>query len=134
MKKTIKQILLIGVLLILVFALTGCGNKMVATKTIDEDGVKAKLRYEIKFKDNKVSNIKMMTEYESKEDADEAYESLDFINTLAEKEEDKYDITQDGNKVIISLDHDQYSKLSGSDELSKDEIKANLEKEGFKVK
>lgn len=134
MKKLIKQISLIAIMLILVFALTGCGNKMIATKTIDEDGVKAKLKYEIQFENDKVSNIKMITEYESKEDADEAFESLEFINTLAENEEDKLNIEQDGNKVIMVLTGEQYGELSTEEEMTKKAIKANLEEEGFKVR
>lgn len=134
MKKLIKQISLIAIMLILVFALTGCGNKMIATKTIDGDGVKAKLKYEIQFENDKVSNIKMITEYESKEDADEAFESLEFINTLAENEEDKLNIEQDGNKVIMVLTGEQYGELSTEEEMTKKAIKANLEEEGFKVR
>ena len=124
MKKLIKQISLIAIMLILVFALTGCGNKMIATKTIDEDGVKAKLKYEIQFENDKVSNIKMITEFES----------LEFINTLAENEEDKLNIEQDGNKVIMVLTGEQYGELSTEEEMTKKAIKANLEEEGFKVR
>lgn len=135
MKKTIKQILLMGVLLILVFGLAGCGNKMVATKTVDENGIKANIRYEILFKKDKVNSIKMSTEYETKEAADAAFKSLQLVNTLAQNnEEDKLDISQDGNKVIIILTGEQFEALSDEEEMTKKEIKTNLEQEGFKVR
>ena len=51
MKKTFKSSLLLIVMAVLLFALTGCaGSKLVATKSHEEAGMKYEEKIEIKFK------------------------------------------------------------------------------------
>lgn len=105
MKKTLKIIAIIAIMLVAVFALTGCGNKLVATKDVEgtESEPKHSEKIEISFKDDKVS-----------------------LPTMEQK----------GKKAIMEMDAKMYSEMSGETEagMTKDEVKASLEKEGYKVK
>ena len=130
MKKTIKQFILILIMFFLVLTLSGCGNKLIATKK--EDGTT--IKYEIKFNKNKVSNVKMTAEYESQEYADEEYQTFELINSLASSEEDKLKFKKEGKTVIMVLTGSQYAAIGGTEELTKEKIKQTLEEEGFTVK
>lgn len=134
MKKTIKQLALIAIMLLLVFSLAGCGSKLVATKTEETENGKVNYKYVIEFKKDELKNIEMTTEYEDKEKADEAMGIFEMMNSFAEKDEDKINVKQDGKKLIIVLDAKQFENLSDAENSSKDAIKKSLEEEGFKVK
>ena len=134
MKKWVKQLALIAIMLLLVFSLAGCGNKLVATKTEETENGKVNYKYVIEFKKDELKSIEMTTEYENKEKADEAMGFFAMMNSFAEKEEDKMNVKQDGKKLIIVLDAKQFENLSDAENSSKDAIKKALEDEGFKVK
>ena len=132
MKKLMKSSLLLAVMAIFLFALTGCGgNKLVATKS-EEDSMfgKYEQKIEIKFKNNVASEIKMTMEFESKEKAD----SIMSLYKLAGEDTDK--IEQKDKKIIQKMNVDDYAKDQNisKDKLTKDYFKTELEKEGYKVK
>ena len=58
MKKTLKILLLVAFMSLVLFALTGCGNKLVATRETEEMGMKMKEEVEISFKGDKVNKVK----------------------------------------------------------------------------
>lgn len=136
MKRILKQIVLVSIMLCLVMILTGCGNKLVATKDMEENGIKYKLEYVAKFKNNKVETIKITSEYEDEENAEEMYSVFNLMNAFAESEEDKMDVVLEGKKVIMNLNAIQFAELEGDTEvdLSKEGLKKSLEEQGFKVK
>ena len=135
MKKTIKQLALIAIVLLLVFSLAGCGNKLVATKTENEDGVKVDYKYVLQFKKDKLSDVEMIAEFEKEEDADEAMETFEMISSLMGSEENKIECKQSGKKITATLTPEFFANLTLQEEdLSKDTIKEALENEGFEVK
>ena len=127
MKKLLKGAILVALMLVMVVALTGCGNKLVATKTSTENGVEMKEKHELKFKGDKLDSIKMT--YEFSDEASAAmmggFMKLAFPDTEI-----------DGKKVTMNLSAEDYAtELVGSDEdMSKEAIKASLEAEGYTVK
>ena len=127
MKKLLKGAILVALMLVMVVALTGCGNKLVATKTSTENGVEMKEKHELKFKSDKLDSIKMT--YEFSDEASAAmmggFMKLAFPDTEI-----------DGKKVTMNLSAEDYAtELVGSDEdMSKEAIKASLEEEGYTVK
>ena len=70
MKKTLKIIAIIAIMLVAVFALTGCGNKLIATKDVEgtESEPKHSEKIEISFKDDKVNKVKMTYTFDNKDD------------------------------------------------------------------
>lgn len=126
MKKLLKGAILIALMLVMVVALTGCGNKLVATKTSNEDGVEMKEKHELSFKGDKLDTIKMT--YEFSDEASAAmmggFMKLAFPDTEV-----------NGKKVTMNLSAEDYaSELGDSDGMTKDAIKASLEEEGYTVK
>ncbi len=132
MKKLMKSSLLLMVMAIFLFALTGCGgNKLVATKS-EEDSMFGKYeeKIEIKFKNKVASEIKMTMEFESKDKA----ESIMSLYKLSGENTDKME--QKDKKIIMKMDVDEYAKEQNvsKDKLTKEYFKEYLEKEGYKVK
>ena len=72
MKKTAKSVLLFMVMAMLLLALTGCGNKIVATKDSDE----GKETIEIKFKGDKADKVTMSYTFKDKDDAEETEKAI----------------------------------------------------------
>lgn len=134
MKKTLKAILVAVIMLVVLLALTGCGNKLVATKESEQNGVKVDEKIEVSFKKDKVNSVKMTYTFETKEQA-EAMKGL-FNLGLSMTEDVKMDVDQKGKKLIIKVDAKGYAEMAGTDEvdMSKDELKETLEEEGYKVK
>lgn len=127
MKKTIKSSLLLIVMGVILFALTGCANsKLVATKSHEESGMKYEEEIEISFKNKLANKIKMTMEFE-----DESTAKL-----LAEYLKDEEGFKQDGKKIIYEMDVEKYAKQEGVEkkELTRDYLKKELEKDGYKVK
>ena len=109
MKKTIKSSLLLIVMAVILFALTGCANsKLVATKSNNEAGMKYEEKIEVTFKNKLAKKFKMTMEFE-----DESTAKL-----LGEYLKNEEGFKQDGKK----------------EELTRDYLKKELEKEGYKVK
>ena len=126
MKKSLKMlsiVLLCGMMLI---ALTGCGNKIKATR--EEDKVKETL--ELTLKGDKVIKQKMTMEFEDKEDAEELYEFI--TEGLDEEDDDETEIKLKGKKIIMSVKGDLAEEQY--EDMSKEEIIEYLEDSDYKVK
>lgn len=144
MKKTLRIIALIAIMLVAVLALTGCGNKLVATKDVEGTSTAPKHseKVEISFKDDKVNKVKMTYTFDNKDDAKKFVDSYNAILSLANafaSEDESISlptIEQKGKKTIMEMDAKMYSEMGGdtSAGMTKDEIKASLEEEGYKVK
>lgn len=131
MKKLLKGSLLLAIMAIFVFALTGCaGNKLVATKTEDDSTFgKYEEKVEIKFKNKVATEMKRTMTFK---DEDTAKKIVDLYKAWGEDE----GMTQKGKKVIIKKDVTKYAESAGieKDKLTKDYLKKLLEDEGYKVK
>ncbi len=127
MKKLLKGVILVALMLAMVVALTGCGNKLVATRTSTENGVEMKEKHELKFKGDKLDSIKMTYEF-----SDEA--SAAMMGGLMKLAIPDTEI--DGKKVTMNLKAEDYASEFGDSEedITKEAIKASLEEEGYTVK
>lgn len=138
MKKTIKNIALVLVMGIMLVLLTGCGgNKLVATKTSEDDTMgKYNEKIEITFKNNKANEIKMTYEFEDKSNADSMYSLLNLGMAMAGEEVEGLKVEQDDKKVIMTMDSKAFEEQEGTndEEMTKDALKAKLEEQGYKVK
>ena len=135
MKKTLKVLLLVAFMSVVLLALTGCGNKLVARRETEEDGMKVEEKIEISFKKDKVNKVKMTYKFDTEENA-ELMAGI-FNMGMAMSEEDMgFEVEQKGKKVVIELDAKAYAEMSGEEvsEVSKKELKEELEEEGYKVK
>lgn len=134
MKKTLKIMLVVAFLSIALFALTGCGNKLVATRESEEMGMKMKEKVEISFKNDKVNKVKMTYTFDDKDTA-ESMKSLLSLGLTMSGSSDGVEIKQSGKKVIITLDSEAYADMESEyEDLSKDELKEALEEDGYTVK
>lgn len=134
MKKTLKALLLVAFMLVTLLALTGCGDKLVATRETEEMGVKMEEEIEVSFKDDKVNKVKMTYTFDSKEQA-EAMESLLSLGMSMNEETANLDIKQSGKKLIMEADAEAYAEMAGDDiDISKDELREQLEEQGYEVK
>ena len=128
MKKTLKSVLLLIVMAIMVFALTGCGSKVVGTKE-DTDSLIGKYseKVEVKFKNNKASKV---TETMTFENADKA-KAMESAMSLFSSESD-VKIKRSGKKIKMTADAEKF--FGTKDELSKDDVKTKLKDMGYEVK
>lgn len=134
MKKTLKALLLVAFMLVTLLALTGCGDKLVATRETEEMGVKMEEEIEVSFKDDKVNKVKMTYTFDSKEQA-EAMESLLSLGMSMNEETANFDIKQSGKKIIMEADAKAYAEMAGDDvDISKDELREQFEDQGYTVK
>ena len=134
MKKTLKSLLLVSFMLVILLALTGCGDKLVATRETEEMGMKIEEEIEVSFKDDKVNKVKMTYTFDSKEQA-ESMKSLFTLGMSMNGETTNLDIKQSGKKLTIEADAEAYAELAGEDvDISKDELREQLEEEGYTVK
>jgi len=139
MKKTLKVLLLIAFMALILFSLTGCGNKLVATReTDDEEMGKIKEEVVYNFKDDKIDSVKMTFKFEDKETAEKGEEQLIAMKSLISafgEDEINLDVKRSGKKVTMELDASAFAAMEGSEEsINKDELKEELEEEGYKVK
>ncbi len=146
MKKTAKSILLVMLMAVLVFALTGCGNKndkkkeeekkdtIVGTREQNDDYFgNYTEEIEIEFKEDKADKITMSMIFDSEETA----KGLAAIFALTSSEtEGKMEIKQEGNKFMMIMDAAAYAEQEGieSEQLSKENLKKSLEDEGYTIK
>lgn len=134
MKKTLKALLLVAFMLVTLLALTGCGDKLVATRETEEMGVKMEEEIEVSFKDDKVNKVKMTYTFDSKEQA-EAMKSLLSLGMSMNEETANFDIKQSGKKIIMEADAKAYAEMVGDDvDISKDELREQFEDQGYTVK
>ena len=139
MKKTLKILLLVAFMAVILFALTGCGNKLVATKeTEDSEMGTIKEKYEYTFKKDKIDSVKAIYTFEDKEKAEDAEKELNAMMALMSAfsdEEIDMEVERSGKKVTMKLDASTFASMEGEDvSVSKDELKEQLEEEGYKVK
>lgn len=135
MKKIATSALLLIVMGIMLFALTGCGNKLVATKTqTDSTFGDYEERIEVSFKNNKANKVTYTMKFKEEDKAKKA-ESL-LSAGLALSGQDDLKVERKGKKVIMKMDGDLFASQEGMDKdsLTKEKIKESLEKEGYKVK
>lgn len=139
MRKTLKFLLVAVLLLSALLLLTGCGNKIVATKETEDDElgtIQEKLEY--KFKDDEVESIKMTYTFEDKETAEDAKKEFDqamaLVSAFSETEID-FEVEQKGKKIVMELDTKTFEVMEGKIEtVDKEELKEQLEEQGYKVK
>lgn len=139
MKKSLKILAVVAFLFVILVSLTGCGNKIVATKETTEDGITYKEKVEIKLKDEKVDTIKMTMTFEDKDTAEKMKEKLDqriAMLKMRGMDSSGIEIEGKGKKIIMNLDANAFATMGGVEitETSKDDIKKSLEEEGYKVK
>lgn len=114
-----KKILMVLSIMLLI---TGCKNQLKCTKTSEEEGYKFEQSFVFNIgKNKKVKSMdsKYIMIFEKAEDAKNYFK---LLNNLGED----YNISQKKNKIIIK-DTQDYSKF----DQSKDNLKENLEKEGY---
>lgn len=132
-----KKFLKISLLFVLIFVLTACGSsKIVATKTETDSlsGEEVESTVEIKFdKDDKPTSMTLTQKYEDKETAEQVYGLLSGILGMAGDEDIGMEIKHSGKKVTMEIDASSDS-FEYSDEADIDEIKKQLEDDGWDVK
>lgn len=135
MKNIAKSLLLFVVMGIMLFALTGCGNKLVATKSQSDSMFgDYEEKIEVSFKNNKADKVTYTMKFKEEDKAKKA-ESL-LSAGLALSGEDNLKVERKGKNVTMKMDGDIFADQEGMDKdsLTKEKIKENLEKEGYKVK
>ena len=140
MKKSLKILLLVAIMLVMVLALTGCGNKLVATKESEETGLdgttmKYEEKIEVTFKKDKINSVKMTYKFEDEKSAESMKAMFDLVKAFG-GEELKIDVEQKGKTLVIDLDAEAYAEMAEGEEadMTKAELKAELEEQGYKVK
>lgn len=139
MKKSLKILAVVAFLFVILVSLTGCGNKIVATKETTEEGITYKEKVEIKLKDDKVDTVKMTMTFEDKDTAEKMKDQLDqgiAMLKMMGMDSEGIEIEGKGKKITMKLDAKAFSALSEvkMEEVSKDAIKKDLEEAGYKVK
>jgi len=107
------------------FVLTGCSNKLVCTLESTEENYDSKQKITFKFdKSDKVNDVSVNY---SMIFADE--ETAKTYKNVFESLNENYEITQDKNKIniITTKNYDQYNE-------NKEELKKELEKNGYSCK
>ena len=109
-------------------------DEMLVAKKAEEDSTFGKYTeiIEIGFKNDKIVAINVAMEFDDEETA----ASLVTILKMADEDDlEGYDISQDGKKIVMSMDAKTFMEQEGlSDEdLSKDALKKALEEEGYTV-
>lgn len=127
-----KKIFGLGVLVFGAILLTGCGgssssaNTYSCTADVTDEGTTIKQTLEVTLdKNDKISSYNLIMEFDDKTQADQLYQTYEFLNSLAESEEDKIDVLQNGTKVTIK----NAEKLNEENEvigLTKEEFKKNV--------
>ena len=140
MKKTLKAILLVLVMSMVLVLLTGCGgDKLVATKSTDDDMMgmgKYEEKIEVEFKDDKASKITMTYEFEKEESAKAMAAFFDLGASMEEEGLEGLKVEQKGKKLIIKMDVETFAAQEGVEEseMTKEAMKKSLEEDGYTVK
>jgi len=153
MKKVLKSSILFLLISVLLVGLTACGkedesskkasensNKLVATKQV-EDGTTDPYteKMEITFKDNKATEIKIISIFETEDTAKEMYDFFNLFTNMAEDGEDSMpeglDFKLDGKQFIITMDAKAFMEEEGvsEEEITKEAIQKMLEDEGYTI-
>ncbi len=139
MKNILKSMSLVLVICLILVSLTGCGsNKLVATKTTEDDMMgNYKEKIIMKFKNDKVTNIEMNMEFDKEETASSMYAIFNLGTSLSEEATlEGIEVKQDGKKLVVKMDANAYSKLKNvaDENMTKDALKAALAEDGYTVK
>ena len=110
MKKSLKLLLVVLLCGVMLLALTGCGNKIKATKETDEG--------------------KETIEYEDKEEAQAAWALMRAFSELDEEED--YKVKLSGKKVTLTMKGEYVEDLY--EDMTKEEIIEVLEDDDYDVK
>lgn len=130
MKKKISVLFVTIAMIAMLFVLTGCGgNKLVATKTTEDSFMgKYEEKMEISFKNDKADKIVWTQEFESEEKAEAAAAIYKLATTEA-----KMEVEQKGKKVTIKMAAKDFAD-EDDDSMSKEDMKKELEEQGYTVK
>lgn len=138
MKKVAKSVALLLVMGMILVLLAGCGsNKLVATKTTEDDMVGSyKEEVVMTFEKDKVTNIEMSMEFDKEETATAMYSMFNMGLSMSEEKIEGMEAKQDGKKFIMTMDAKAYAESEGvsDEEMTKDAMKAALEADGYTVK
>ncbi|MBQ2917343.1 MAG: hypothetical protein IJE59_04155 [Clostridia bacterium] len=139
MKKTLKALVLALVIGLIVISLTGCGgNKLVATKTTEDEMMgNCKEEITVTFKNDKVETVKMVMEFDDEETAQGMYGLLSLGMSMSEDGElNGMEFEQDGKKITMTMTAEAYaaSEEVSDEDMTKEAIKAALEEDGYEVK
>ncbi|MDO5555402.1 MAG: hypothetical protein Q4G09_01725 [Clostridia bacterium] len=140
MKKIAKSAILLLVMGMILILLTGCGgDKLVATKTTDDDEMFGKYeeKIEVSFKSDKVDKVKMTLKFEDSEKAESAYSMFNFATSMLEEEEkDGFKVKQDGKNINVEMSSEVYKdqEYLDDEDITKEAMKKSLEEQGYKVK
>ena len=131
MKKSVKIGILLAIIALAIIVLVGCGSKLVATRSSEE----TEETYEVKFKGNNISEVKITYDCHDTEVADVLYgiyngEFGDPVDGMkAERKE---------NKIIVTMNQDAfitvYTTSDGKPDTSKEGVRKLLEDSGYSVK
>ena len=141
--KKLKYLIIVLIILAMVlisFVLTRIenNNRLVATKTIEEENMDKYIsEIDITFKKGKVVSVKESMEYEDEETAESMYSMYNFLMSMQNSEDaTSMKVGIDGKKIVINMDADQLEQNLGVsiEEMTKEELKANLEENGYNVK
>lgn len=132
MKKSIKVALVLAVLALALVLLAGCGSKkLVATKTTEESGMKIEEKMEITF--NKDDKVEKVVETMTFEDEDTAKMMVEMF--AGSEEMEGFEVKQDGKSMIMTMDAKTFAEMEGEeDSMTREQIKKELEEDGYTVK
>lgn len=128
MKKSIKTIGALALIVFMLVVLTGCfgNNTIVATREIDEYGIRFSERIEITFdRDDRVESAVLEYDFETE---DEARSYYDLMTMLLSDE----DIERSGTRVIVRLSAEEFEEEDG-EAATREEVIRDLEEDGYTV-
>ena len=140
MKKVLKSVALLLIIGMVLVLLTGCGgDKLIATKTTEDDSMglgKYEEKIEVKFKDDKVSEMIMTYEFEKEESAKSMAALFNLGASMAGEDMKGFEVEQKGKKFVMKMDAKAYAEQEGAtdEEMTKEAIKKSLEEDGYTVK
>jgi len=127
-KKSIKTIGALALIVFMLVVLTGCfgNNTIVATREIDEYGIRFSERIEITFdRDDRVESAVLEYDFETE---DEARSYYDLMTMLLSDE----DIERSGTRVIVRLSAEEFEEEDG-EAATREEVIRDLEEDGYTV-
>ena len=149
MKKVAKSFLFVMMMIIMVCALTGCGDEKNNKKSDSSDSKKISSdvliatkseegsamgtyneTIEITFKDGKANSVTETMEFEDEKTA----EYVGSLMQITANSLDGMEFSQEGMKITIKMNPETFiSGLGVEDDLSREAIEKNLENNGFKI-
>ena len=131
MKNIVKIIAYLILIIMIAVLVSGCESKdLVATKINEDNNVgKYEENIEIKFKDKKAEEVKIVFKLETEESAYNLYNLYKLFV------KDEININNEEKSVTVKMNAETYFKKEKKDiDLSRKEIKKYLIEQGYKVK